>query len=132
MLHFEHELARRVGALGLQLHVAHLLAARGPLGAHRLERAHASLVPCPPRLDALPQPHFLLGELLVEALLLGRFVRERLVLAAQVGGVVAGPRRQPAAIELDDPRRETLEKRAVVRDEHHRAGVARRGSPRAR
>ena len=39
--------------------------------------------------------------------------------------VVAGPGRQPSAIELDDARGEALEEGAVVRDEHDRAGVAR-------
>ena len=48
------------------------------------------------------------------------------------GGVVAGPRRQPAAIELDDPRGEPLEERAVVGDEDDRAGIVERGRPRAR
>ena len=37
-----------------------------------------------------------------------RFVGEPLLLLAQERRVVAGPRRQPAAIELDDPRREPL------------------------
>ncbi len=37
--------------------------------------------------------------------------------------VVAGPRRQPAAIDLDDARREPLEERAIVRDEHDGAGI---------
>ena len=51
------------------------------------------------------------------------FVGERLLLAPQVRRVVAGPRRQLAAIELDDPRRQPLQERAVVGDEHHGAVV---------
>ena len=37
--------------------------------------------------------------------------------------VVARPRGEAAAIELDDPRRELLEERAIVRDEDDGAGV---------
>ena len=77
----------------------------------------------PPRLDALAHPHFLFGELLVELVREHLLVGERLFLAPQVGGVVARPRRQLAAIELDDPRRQPLEERAVVGDEHHGAFV---------
>ena len=77
----------------------------------------------PPRLDALAQPHFLLGQPLVELLLPDRLVGEPLVLLAEERRVVARPRRQPAAIELDDARREPLEERAIVRDEDDGAGV---------
>ena len=115
-------------ALGLQPHRAHLPAARRALGAHRHQRPHAPFVARAPRLDALPQPGLLLGQLLVELLLLQRLVREPLVLLAQERVVVARPRRQPAAIELDDPRRQPLEERAVVGDEQHRAGVSARNA----
>ena len=37
--------------------------------------------------------------------------------------MVARPRRQLTAIQLDDPRREALQKRAVVGDEEDRAGI---------
>ena len=52
------------------------------------------------------------------------FERGRLLL--EILRVAARPRRQPAAIELDDPRRERVEERAVVGDEQQRAGESRR------
>ena len=120
---FEHDAARRVRQLHLDTRGSR---ARAPGRAglpHRQQRAHAALVAGAPRLDALAQPHLLLGEPLVELLLLQRLVREPLVLLAQEGRVVARPRREAPAIELDDARREALEERAVVRHEDQRAGV---------
>ena len=46
-----------------------LLAPRRALLAHRHQRAHAAFVARAPRLDALPQPGFLLRQPLVELLL---------------------------------------------------------------
>ncbi len=125
MLHFKDELRRLLRLLDLQPDVAHLPASRRALGPHRLQRLHTAFVSRPPRLDALAQPHFFLGELPVELLLQDGFIGERRLLPPQVRGVVAGPGRQLTAIELDDPRRETLEERAVVRHEHHRAAIVR-------
>ena len=82
---------------------------------------HASLVPGAPRLDALPQPDFLLGQFLVELLLAQRLVGQPLFLLPQERGVVARPGREASAIELHDPRGQALEEHAVVRDEHHGA-----------
>src|SRR5258706_47523 len=50
---------------------------------------------------------------------------ETLLGTPHIRGVIAGPRRQLPAIELDDPRREPPEKRAIVRDEHDCARVTR-------
>ena len=50
-------------------------------------------------------------------------VGEPLLFLALERGVVAGPRRQPAAIELDDPRRQPLEERAIVRHEDDGAAI---------
>jgi len=84
---------------------------------------NAAFVPRPARLDALPHPHFLFGQLLVELVLEHRLVGERFVLPPEIRRVVAGPRREVAAIQLDDPRRHPLEEGAIVRDEHHRARI---------
>ena len=119
----EHHLAAGLGRLDLQPHGADLRAAGGALGAHRHQRAHAALVAGAPGLDALPQPHLFLGQLLVELLVGDRLVGQPLFLLAQERRVVARPRREAAAIELDDPRGQPLEERAVVGDEEHRAGV---------
>ena len=100
-----------------------MLAPRGAFRAHRHQRAHAAFVSRPPRLDPLPQPHFFFRELLVEARLLRRFVGERFFLAPQIRRVVARPRRQPPAIELDDACGETLEEGAIVCHKHHRARI---------
>ena len=130
-LGLEHELPGRVGLLDLQTHRPDLLAPRRALVAHRHQRPHAAFVARPPRLDALAQPRFLLGQPLVELVLPDGLVRQPLLLPAEERRVVAGPRRQLAAIDLDDARRETLEKRAVVGDEDDGAGVLGEERPRA-
>ena len=83
-LGLEHQLARRLGALRpAAARCRDLVAARGALLAHRHQRVDAAFVARPPRLDALAQPHFFLGQLLVELLLLDRFVGEPLFLLLQ-------------------------------------------------
>ena len=91
--------------------------------AHRHQRPHPALVAGPPRLDALAQPDFFLGQPLVELLLRDGLVREPLLLLSQERRVVARPRRQRAAIDLDDPGRQPLQERAIVGDEHDRAAI---------
>ena len=56
--------------------VAQHIAPLGPFGSHLEQRFYASLVACPARLDTLTQPHFFLGELLVELVLLHHVVRQ--------------------------------------------------------
>ena len=97
----------------------------GAFLAHRHQRADAPFVAGAPRLDAATQPRFFLRQALVEFLRGQRFAREPRVLLLEKGRVVARPRRQSSAVELDDARRETFEKRAIVRDEDDRAGVGR-------
>ena len=83
----------------------------------------APFVARPARLDALPQPRFLLRQLLVEPFELARLGLERGRLLLEVGGVAARPRREAAAIELDDPRGERRQEGAIVRDEEERAWI---------
>jgi len=104
-------------------HPAELLASCGALGAHRQQRLHPPFVTRPPRLDPLTEPGFFLGELLVELRPLHGLAGQPFLLLADEGRIVTWPRREPAAIELDDPGREPLEKGAVVGDEDHRAGI---------
>src|SRR5205823_14242345 len=78
-----------------------------------------------PRLDAAAQPRFLDLHALVELLPRERFVREPLLLLPKERRVVAGPRRQLSAIDLDDARRDALQKRPIVRDEDDGAGIFR-------
>ena len=99
------------------------LPALGAFGPHRHQRAHASFVARAPRLDALPQPGFLLRQAFVEFLLLHRLAGHPFLLLPQESRIVAGPRRQLAAIDFDDPGRETLEEGAIVCDEHDGALV---------
>ncbi len=106
-------------------------AVRGALLAQLHQVAHAAFVPRAPRLDALPQPGLFLLELLVEPLELARLGVERVGLLLEVQRVAPRPRRQAAAIELDDARRQRREERAIVRHEEQRAGEAVAGSPRA-
>ena len=131
-LGLEHQLARLLGLLDLQPHVADLLAPRRALRAHRLSartrpsfRVRRALIPW--RSHASSSASFLSNFSCWTASLASDFF-----LPPQVGRVVAGPRRQPAAIELDDARREPLEERAVVGDEHDRAVVVGEEALRAR
>ena len=87
------------------------------------QRADPPFVARAPRLDALPHPDLLFRELLVELLLQHGLVRQPLVLLAQERGVVARPRREAPAVDLDDAGGEALEEGAIVRDEHHGARI---------
>ena len=104
-------------------HRVRLLASGQPLLTHGHERAHASLVARAPGLHAAPQPRFLDRQLLVELLPSDLLVRQPCVLLRHERRVVAGPRRQPPTVELDDARGEPLQKGPVVGHEHDRAAV---------
>ena len=120
---FEHHLAGGFALLDLQAHVPGARAPLGALRAHGHQRLDASFVTRAARLHAAAQPHFLARHLLVELRVGQLLVGEPLLFLALERRVVAGPRRQAAAIELDDPRRQPLEERAVVRDEDDGAAV---------
>src|SRR5262249_38320706 len=117
----EYQTARRLGLLDAKPCRSHDVAARGALASHRHQRAHPSFVSRAPRLDALPQPRFFLRELLVELFLQSRLVGEPLVLLADECLIVARPRRDATAIDLDNPRRESLEKGTIMGHERNRA-----------
>src|SRR5690606_30498986 len=92
--------------------------------AHRLERADASLVTVLSRLDTLPDPGFLLGELLVEERVLPVLLGLGARLLREILSIAAGPAAQLAAVEIDDARRYALHERPIVRDEQHGARIA--------
>ena len=117
---FDDEPARSLSFLRLKPNRARALASGTALAAQRLQRANASLVARSPRLDARPNPDFLLRQLLVELRPLARLGGQRRFLANEIRVVIGAPVHEPAAIELDDPRREAAQKRAIVRDEHQR------------
>ena len=96
---------------------AGLCAAGGAFGPHGDQGAHPALVAGAPRLDALPQPGFLVGQAFIKLLVLDRSIGQPLLLAPEKRRVVARSRRQAAAIQLDDARGEPLQECAIVRDE---------------
>src|SRR5262245_36281435 len=116
-LGFEHHLTGSVAGVDLDPNRTWLVAARPALFPHPHQRAHAALVSGPTRLDATAQPRLLLRHLLVERRPRHFLVGEPRLLFGDERHVVARPRRQPAAVELDDSGSDALKKRAVVRHE---------------
>src|SRR5207302_135086 len=110
------ELARALARIHAQLDVAEALAPRGPLNSQPLEPLYATLVAGAPRFDALADPNLLLLPELVEASPRGLLGAELLILARFVGAEVSRVRAQHAPIQLDDARRDAVEKRAVMGD----------------
>src|SRR5206468_13130744 len=99
-----------------ELHVARALAARGARLAQALEAPHAPFVAGAARLDAFPDPGFLLRPELVELGVHHRFDGELRALARLVRGEVAGEGEQAPAVELEDARGDAVEEGAVVGD----------------
>ena len=117
----EHQTPRRFARFERHADGARLGAICGAFRTKRHERSHATFVPRAPRLDALPEPRLFLRQLLVEPLQFARFRLERCGLPLDICCVAAGPRRHAAAIQLDDTRGESVEKRTIVRHEQQRA-----------
>src|SRR5690606_7436486 len=82
--HLDHLAPGRAALGDLHPHVAGELAPPGTLDAHRLERAHPSLVAGAPGLDALADPRLLLRQQPVEARLLLGLGVQALLAPAQV------------------------------------------------
>jgi len=124
VLGLEDQPARTLGLLDAHAQQA-ALAARLALLAQPFQRAHASFVARAPRLDALPDPGFLLRQLLVELdRLRGLGIQHRLF-AREERRIVAGPIHQAAAVHLDDARGQPAQERAVMGHEDKRAAIAR-------
>ena len=122
VLQFHHLPARGLTLGRLHAHVAGLFTAGGALHAHLLQPPHAAFVTGPPGLDALTDPHFLLGQELVEARRLLRLRMQALLAPAQIVVPVAGPVGHLAAVDLEDPRGQRAQEAPVMGDEHQRAG----------
>src|SRR5216684_8460820 len=114
---FANQLARAQAFADRELHVADARTARGALLAQALEALDSAFVARAPRLDAFADPGFFLRPELVELARGDRLGGELAGLDALVIGEVAGVGAQHAAIELEDARREAVEKGAVVRDD---------------
>ena len=114
------ELAGALARVDREPQVPEALAPCGALDPEPLEPAHAPFIARAPRLDATADPHLFLCPELVELAIGDRLGRQLLALARLVLREIAGVGAQVAAVELDDPRRDTIEKVPVVRDEDRR------------
>jgi hypothetical protein len=123
VLQFRHDLAGALAAADVQLHLSLLVAARRTFQAQGFETAHAAFVAGTARLHALADPHFFLGQHLVELGVLDFLDRQQLLLALLVLREIARERQQPAAVQLEDAGGDVVEEAAVVGDEQHRAAV---------
>ena len=119
-LRLDHLPAGFAGLRGGHPDVAGLRATLRAFDPHRLQPAHAAFVAGTAGLDALPDPHFLLRQQLVEARVLLRLGVRAFLLAAQVVVPVARPAADLAAVDLDDARGQRAQEAAVVGDEHQR------------
>ena len=124
ILRLDHLASRVLRRTGLHAHVAGLVASLAAFAAHRFEPAHAAFVARAAGLDALADPDFFLGQLLVEQRIRLRFGVQAFFAPAQVVLVVAGPTGQGSAIDLDDARRQRTHEAAIVGDEDDAAGEA--------
>jgi hypothetical protein len=94
-----------------------------PLAPQGLQAPHPALVACAPRLDAFADPHFLLGQQLVELLVALGLGGKPLRLALLVGGKAAGVAREPPPVQLQHACGHSIEKAPVVGNDHHRPPV---------
>ena len=115
----DHLLAGFVRRFELEAGLALALTPLAALGAHRLERSDAAFVAGASCLDALANPDFFLGQLLVEQRVGGLFGCQLLLLVNQEAGVIAVPVDQVAAVELENARGQVLQEGTVVGDEQH-------------
>lgn len=104
-----HLLAGLLRRLQLDVGLALALAALAAFLAHGLERAYAALVAGAAGLDALANPHFLLGQALVEQRIGGFLGGQLLFLVHQEAGVVAVPVDQAATVQLENARGQVLQ-----------------------
>lgn len=125
VVEFDDEPAGAIARVEREAHVSGALAAFGALDAQPLEPAHTPFVACAARLDAAPDPRFLLLPELVEATVGDGLGRELLRLCALVRREVSRVGAQHAAIELDDARRDAIEEASIVGHDDERRGAGR-------
>ncbi|MNE03228.1 hypothetical protein D3C80_957230 [compost metagenome] len=114
-------LAGLVGCIQLNVGLAGTLTTLAALDAQGFQCTDTTFVTGTTGLDALANPHFFLGQALVEQRVGGFFGRQRGFLVHQETGVVAVPVDQAAAIQFEDAGCQVLQERTVVRDEQHGA-----------
>ncbi|MNH01782.1 hypothetical protein D3C79_610060 [compost metagenome] len=122
-----HLLAGLFRRLDLDVGLALALAAFAALHTQGLQRAHAAFVAGAASLDALADPHFFLGQALVEQCVGGFLGGQRGLLVHQEAGIVAVPVDQAAAVQFEDAGGQVLQEGTVVGDEQHRAVEAAQG-----
>ena len=123
-LGFDHQPARSLGLLELHLDGSRPVAALAADLPHGQQRADAALIAGPPGLDLAADPDLFLGQPLVEQCPLDGLGLQGCLLADQERVVVAGPARQQAAVDLDDPRGQLAKEHAIVRHHQKRAREA--------
>ncbi|MNQ09205.1 hypothetical protein D3C85_220170 [compost metagenome] len=114
-------LAGLVGGFQLDIGLAGTLTTLAALDTQGFERTYTTFVTGATGLDALANPHFFLGQALVEQRVGGLLGRQCGFLVHEETGVVAVPVDQAAAIQFEDARGEVLQEGTVVRDEQHGA-----------
>ena len=118
---FHDQLARFFCFLGLHVHAADALSPLGALLTHGNEIAHASHVPGAAGLDALADPDFLLGQLLVEGCVFLFLVLKAQIAAGQIVVKAAVVAVKMAAVYFHDARGQIAGEGAVMADEDQRA-----------
>src|SRR5471032_996944 len=106
----DHDLfARLVGGIELNVGLAGAFTTLATLDAQRLEGTNTAFVTSAAGLDALTNPHFFLGQTLVEQGVGSFFSSQLRFLVDEEAGVVAVPVDQAAAIQLQDAGRQVLQ-----------------------
>src|SRR5690606_33682167 len=108
LVQLDHPLARRIGSLQLETGLALTFDTPCAFLAHGLECPYPAFVTGTPGLDALADPGFLLGQLLVEQRIGRRLGLQLLLLVLEEAAVVPLPVDQLTAVQLQDPRRQGL------------------------
>ncbi len=121
MLSDNHLLAGLLRRFHLERRPALLFPALAALGAQGLQRPHAAFVAGATGLDALANPNFFLGQLLVEQRVGSFLGRHLLLLVHQKAGVVAVPVDQVATVQFQNPCGQVLQECTVVGDEQYGA-----------
>ena len=97
--------------------------APGSFFAHFHECPGTALVPRATRFDTLPNPDLLLFEFFVEFRVFPGFVFKTFFFMNHILMVVTGPTRQFTPVDIQNPSRQALQKRTVMRDEDDGAGI---------
>ena len=122
VLQFRHQFPGTVPLGYRELHLARPIASRSALKPQRLKAAHSAFIAGAPSFDALPDPHFLLGQYLVELPVEHGFCRKRLGFSCLPGREIARIGGKQSAIQFENLVHNLVEESAVVGDAQHAAG----------